>query len=227
MPAGLRVIGDHTIAQIDETYRNLVFKSKSTLTMDTTLITGTSIYGGNFNVTADTYPFLAVRSSAKVSFAGFTKSGSTYTMYYFTDTSGASVEWYHFDTPTTGETTNYLAIYDSAAQLVYNALDKAMIITDFKACSNTTYTGTSGRKYAGMQTAQGYAERERAPAGMGTGSFRSWQPYQTWSSDIAGTFSGNLFSNGLVIEDVNVGAVDRDEGNQANTKFLIVDVTGL
>ena len=224
MPAGLRVTGTHTVLQIDETYRNLVFKSKGTVTLNGA-VSGTSLYGNNFTVTSTLYPFIAVRSSSKVTFTGFTKSGANYTMYYMSDTNGASVDWYHFDAPATGETTNYLAIFDAAGELVYNALAKAKIVVDSKV-PNSTYTGTSGRKYAGMQNIQGYSERERAPTGMGTGSFQSWQPYQSWSTDINGSFQGTTYATAMQIQNTAVGTVDRDN-NGPNVKFIIVDVTGL
>lgn len=227
MPAGFQVKGDHLTLQIDETYRNLMLKTKSTFTCSTTSANvRANHYFGNFTVTANAFPVIAIRGgSGKVGFAGFTKSGSDYTFYYASTVSGDTITYYHFDVPNPGDTANYIEIFDASANRIFNGLGKPMRVEDqVGVTSSPSYT--SGRTYASIQSASGFSDQDVPPAGKGAGTYRAWQCCAQWTSAHAVTIGGTSHVNGLKIEDTTSGGTAFLREQYATCKFTIVDVTG-
>lgn len=228
MPTGLQLIGQHTYAQIDETYRNLQFKAKGSFTCTTSTGAGVASWYNSVTVTANAFPMIAVRSSSLVGFIGFTVSGSSYTFYYASPTNGATVEWYHFDTPNPGDTANYLEVIDSAGNRVFNGLGKPMrIVASVDPNSAGSETYTSGKKYAALQTGTGWSFVETLVGPMGgAGTFKSWSSAQSWSADNVAAFRGSAFTSALQIDNNTSGAQDAQEDGWPQVKFIVVDVTG-
>ena len=226
MPTGLQIIGDHTIAQIDENFRNLQFKAKGTFTLGTTSIASRPLYANSVTVTADSYPMMAIRSTAKVGFMGFQQSGSSWTFSYAGDTASASVEYFHFDTPPIGETANYLEVIDAAGARVFNALSKPMKVLGSLGPAISTISYTSGRKYAGVQSGTGWSFQEQSPEGGRAQFFRSWMVGQRWPANHQVVIHGVNYSTGLQVDLGNEGSVDITRDAWVPVKVLIVDVTG-
>ena len=226
MPAGFQVKGDHLTLQIDETYRNLMLKTKSTFTVSTVSSnSNANHYQGSVTITANAFPVMAFRGSGKVGFTGFLKSGSNYTFYYNSTVSGDTITYYHFDTPNPGDPANYIEIFDASGNRIFNGLGKPMrVVGTVSPGSSASYT--PGRVYASIQTACAFCDQETAPAGKGLGTYKAWHSCATWTSDYQVTCGGTNAVNGLLVENIAEGFIDTLREQFLTNKFIIVDVTG-
>lgn len=143
MPAGIEVINNWGTVLIDSNDPSLCLHTKATASSDGSRVLAYTFHGVEF-------PTLALRSTAgKVSIIGSSVSGTSITYTLLTENAAQSVDMYLFDRPISSGSTYGLQVFDAAGRLTFDALRSPGRVVDVLGDLGT-YTGTSGRIYAGI-----------------------------------------------------------------------------
>lgn len=223
---GVRIYGSHGYLQIDDRYRNSVLKSKGSATCNILDTGSIARYNANVAVTSNGFPQIAIRSAHLVGRIAYTQSGSTWTFVFTSNTSGATFDWYHYDVPDNTPLSGVPGFQIrklGGGPIVFRSDLKPQRIVDKRAAGSAAYTYPAGKTYAAIQTAPGFSFIEVAPAGKGSGSYRSWCAGCSWSGEqistpwaFAGAIQVDQFTSGSVSQTVQPPAPD----------FIVCDVTG-
>lgn len=147
MPAGLTVVNDSNVVQIDENFRNLVLQSKQTVNLTTRF--QTSSYTGTVTVPTSTPCVVAVASPSTGVTIGPVTTAGVLTLYGRTQ-SQATV--YVFCPATSAPSTVGLQVFNAAGEPVFDSglqymrVTAALQIPDRGTGTDTPYT------YAGAPT---------------------------------------------------------------------------
>ncbi|MCE7762959.1 hypothetical protein GQL56_09930 [Pseudomonas putida] len=239
MPAGLQVINDNGILQVDESFKNMVLTQKGTVTLSRPSGVGAVPYQAAAYATiaypvSARQPVLALRSNALVCYLandnGFTVFGSA---------SGA-IDYYIFDQIGFGTSAGNigLQVFDANGSEVFNSNNKYMKVLDLYSVelvvSNPgnpptvpTYSGSvpSGKKLAvcmGVQSTGYYIEgigTPQQPAVM----IRYWHCQCITPTDNTYTLSNsviNIFGGPMLAQPGLSGSISPFSSG------MILDVTG-
>jgi hypothetical protein len=248
MTAGFESINDAGTYQITDSYPNVQFKSKATVTMSsTTYVTGgpsfgdISFYYYDVVVTGAIYPVVALASTDFVSLTKLTISGTTWT-YRIASAVAATITYYVFDRAPT--TANYgLEIYDASGNLTFSSASKNMDMKSY--LSSFTYytpsgaaayyasdiTMTSGRTYA---IVPGPSGNQYMSIGVSTPGKNPGDPV-IYNGSTWGYFGGTKVVSNVIThrsDAINYhytsDSIDPGVGININYgNILVVDVTGL
>lgn len=214
MALGLFFKNDSGSIQIDENYKNVAFKSKSTLTLN-----GSG--AGNFTISG-TSPVIAYRSSSGVVLVHATSSGSDWT-FYFRGPASASITYYVFDEPSSDDSGAPFVVYNASGEPTFNSNERYMRVVDFV---ETTVDGTS------------YSQTETYPSGKTyavvcchncRGVFSAPKPFDP------GKYLNNHYAcasrysgDSIVFEHLSLQAGESTFGANYNPEgaHLVIDVTG-
>ena len=169
MAYGMRIKNDSGVYQIDDTYKNLQFISKTTVTSGMTQVDSGTTYTGKKDywyydivVTGGVSPVIAVNGNTGdyVSVAAATVSGSTFTFRVFA-ASNVTFVYYVFDVYSGAAPTGTygLTVKDSAGDVTFTSargmfIPVQFVSTDYmEDVKSTSLTG--GRTYAVVTVAPG------------------------------------------------------------------------
>lgn len=165
MTAGLQVINDSGVFQIDDTYKNLQLISKTAVTTMTQVASGSmsaGLYGYwyyDIVVTSATNPVVALGGNASnwLIVGAVNISGGTWTFRVYSD-SDVDFTYYVFDVPTTSGSFG-LEVFNSSGALQYTSgrypFRPVQLVTAVIGDGEKTTTLASGRTYAIATVATG------------------------------------------------------------------------
>jgi len=224
MPTGFQVLNDSSTYQVDETYKNFQLSNAGSGTTSSLYSDGSySYYYYDYTITNAVNPILAVYCANRyVTVTAITKSGSTWTFRVVSGFNNASVELYVFDVVTTSPHNYGLQIFNASAELVYHSGNKPLrIVALIDNSGTTTYTYTSGRKYATVILAPGFSQD-------GTTIEKAVKREWTYYSGVQNTSQHVIvFSNGAIqISDITSYTYDPPFTFPVDfAQGLVVDIT--
>lgn len=115
MPAGLYVLNDDDITQIDSTYRNLHLMRKGSVSFNTASMPVASVTG------LKATEVLVVRSTRPIRLATRTMSGGLRTESYGANGGSGNLEYWVFDTPIPGSSDYGLQVFNASSTLVFDS----------------------------------------------------------------------------------------------------------
>lgn len=214
MPAGLQIFNDTGTVQIDENWKNYRFRQKIPITLSWTIPSLDTINRYTLVVAGEG---VMVACKASVLFPYMPVSYFDGTNYYFQWTflpppvAGSfseTVEFYVFDTPDVGASSNVgMEIRNASGQIVFHSDMKPMKVAGFLSAAST-FTGTPGRSYVPLIATQPFRTE---PFGSGRRIYaRTLQ-----------TFGHQIIPNSQLTEYGALGTWD------AGGTYAAIDVTGL
>lgn len=135
MPAGLQVIGDHSIIQLDETYQNLFLVASGTATTPSSPNQGLGYLNNITGMPTRTSTSITVLSSTATACVIVAAPPGGTSMDVYSIKPDSAFKWWVFDV-LTGDSanSNYLQTYTWDSQLIFDAGRKPM-----KVLGNITY----------------------------------------------------------------------------------------
>jgi hypothetical protein len=229
MTVGFEAYNDSGYVQITPEMKNFVFKAKGSGTCTTNIGSSVAIYVATINITSNGFPIFAINSSGLCGIIGATVSGSTWSIYVASNTSGATFDWWQFDEPDAGASPENqgLELFKSDGSRGWHSSLNAMRIVDVVDANHADVTYTSGHTYAACQTASGWRFTETAGTGKGgLGSYKALMASCSFSGATIHVPWASIFT-GLVISNfTSTGLID-DSYLPPTPKFIVLDVTGL
>ncbi len=171
MPNGFRIVGDHGVVQIDDSFFNLGLKAKGQLYMPPQ---SASMQYATLTVTADT-PVLCIRPVVtSIALISVTRSGNQYT-YTFggKDPSSETFAWYLFDKMPVVDKWGAAMVWNASGQPVFNSDYPVMKVAAISNLPNTVLMTQAGAIDAGVASVyavcvtQGRIQHISSRAGMG------------------------------------------------------------
>lgn len=213
MPTGLKVIGSHGVAQIDETNKNFVVVASGSKSSGDWGVAGVSNFV-QIVVTNAVNPVIAFRCTEQVALGYTSISGSTWTITLLTNIPAALSYWVFDESPATNPGNFGLEIYNAAGQRVYHSEQKPLRVVGTGA---GTYA--SGPTYAVIRPDPGYAYTS-TPTGLPFPEEYDFQGYL-----MSAAVNSNVISETGVQVDNSLVSPDPGSYSGVTGATLVIDVT--